>query len=461
MMTGIVAGLAVAGMAVNYSPGRPYVRAVSAVAAGTGNITPSLPSYADNDILLLFVQSGNETVTAPSGGWTAAPDSPQGIGTPGAAGASGISVFWLRASGTVSAPTVTDPGDHVAGFIASIAGCIDTGSPFAGSAGTTVGSSGTALSMPSVSPSVDRCLIVHAVGTSNNGSATNILNVAVANANLAEITRLNSSQFTNGNSGAIAAWAGFARNSGATGATTGTLNRTVDTQSLLTLALKPPVTKTPFLAGFSAVQAGSGALSVSPPPTHAQDDLLLLIVETANEAITTPSGGWAIAPSSPQGIGTAGSTGATRLSIFWKIASSSEGNVTVADSGDHQIARMVALGSVDVSNPFDVSAGDTASTSTSASFPSATTTGANRLILWSLSRDNDAIDGTVTLGSYGGASVPLIYELFDDNTQINNGGGIVAAIGEKYEAGSVGTMTATLSATGVQARITLAINPAP
>src|SRR5262245_34651088 len=64
----------------------PYFAGAGAFAEGTGNITPGLPvGIQVNDILLLFVESANQTVSAPSG-YAAVADSPQGTGTGGASG---------------------------------------------------------------------------------------------------------------------------------------------------------------------------------------------------------------------------------------------------------------------------------------------------------------------------------------------------------------------------------------
>jgi len=58
-------------------------------------------------------------------------------------------------------------------------------------------------------------------------------------------------------------------------------------------------------------------------PTHQIGDIGLLIVETANQAVTlsTPAG-FVEVTNSPQGTGTAGGTTATRLSVFWARATS-------------------------------------------------------------------------------------------------------------------------------------------
>ena len=78
--------------------------------------------------------------------------------------------------------------------------------------------------------------------------------------------------------------------------------------------------------------SGTGAITVTVPSGYQNDDLFLLFVESANQAIRTPSG-WSILPDSPQGTGTAAA--ATRLSIFYKWVSGTQSSVSVDDAGDH------------------------------------------------------------------------------------------------------------------------------
>src|SRR6266700_4981461 len=97
------------------------------------------------------------------------------------------------------------------------------------------------------------------------------------------------------------------------------------------------------LAGTS--QAGTGTISVS-WPTHATNDIGLLVIQTDNQAVTlgTNAADWTQVTNSPQGTGTSAAAGATRLTVFWSRAtSSSMGAVGVNDSGDHQIAQIITF----------------------------------------------------------------------------------------------------------------------
>jgi hypothetical protein len=230
----------------------------------------------------------------------------------------------------------------------------------------------------------------------------------------------------------------------------------------MTLALSsfdnPPVGPT-YQAAGSAV---SGTAAITPTwPTHQSGDVALLIIESANQAISlsTPAG-FVEVTNSPQGTGTAGGTAATRLAVYWKrAASSAEASPTVADSGDHQIARIITFRGVIASgNPWDVTAGNVASSaSNSVSIPGATTTVANTLVVGIVANGTD----TSTAGTSGWTNTNLtsLTERVDNNTNRGNGGGFGVATGLKATAGAYGTTTATLATSSVQGRMSIALKP--
>jgi hypothetical protein len=71
------------------------------MSSSLGNVTPALPTYSENDILLLCVQSCNEAIAAPAG-YSEVTNSPQGTGTAAVAGSVRLAVFWKRASSSES-----------------------------------------------------------------------------------------------------------------------------------------------------------------------------------------------------------------------------------------------------------------------------------------------------------------------------------------------------------------------
>lgn len=209
------------------------------------------------------------------------------------------------------------------------------------------------------------------------------------------------------------------------------------------------------------VASGTGAITVPLPSGLQTDDLLFLLVETANENVTTPTG-WTIAPSAHQGVGTAASTTATEISLFYRWVDGTESSASVADPGDHVIGRMVAYRGVDTTTPFDTSAGSTKATaSTTATFPSITTTVDNCLVLLVEAHSLPDANSTTVVSGHTNANLSGIAERIDNNTNAGNGGGMSLADGTKTTAGATGTTTATLSNSAVGAHITLALIPAP
>lgn len=97
------------------------------------------------------------------------------------------------------------------------------------------------------------------------------------------------------------------------------------------------------------------ATGVPTPPTwpaHQAGDLGVLLVETANQPISAPSG-WTQVGSNG-GQGTPGAAGATCTQVFWRIAeSASEAGPTLPDAGDHTIAQVLAWRGVHPDTPLD------------------------------------------------------------------------------------------------------------
>lgn len=206
-----------------------------------------------------------------------------------------------------------------------------------------------------------------------------------------------------------------------------------------------------FVAAGNFRSAGSQD-TIPLPAGIEQGDLLMIFVETANEAVTTISGWTAL---SPQGTGTAGAAGSTRLSIQWKVAGISESAPTLADPGDHFAAQMLAFRGVNPDSPIHASSSAVLSSPDSAvSFPNLTTTVDHALVLAAMSYGMD--DNGAHVGSWSGG----LTERADQGTQLGNGGGIAVATVEKASAGVFGVQTASLGAfSSNQGLYTIALEP--
>jgi len=99
-------------------------------------------------------------------------------------------------------------------------------------------------------------------------------------------------------------------------------------------------------------QASTGAISIPRPTGVLQaGDVEFIFLETANQAVTVPSG-WSHAPGSPLGVGTAGSTTATRLTVLWRYSQGETTSISIADPGDHVIGWYMAWRDCDQTSPF-------------------------------------------------------------------------------------------------------------
>jgi len=200
------------------------------------------------------------------------------------------------------------------------------------------------------------------------------------------------------------------------------------------------------------------ALAVEIPSTAQTGDLLLLLVETANQTVTAPSG-WSSVTNSPQGTGTAGAAGGVRLSVFYRLMDGTEGDtVTVADSGDHQAARVAAFYGVDQTIPIDVTAGSVLATgATAITCPAVTTTVDNCYVLNIVASDRDGTSGTFS--AWTNANLSSLVEFSDAGTTLNTGGVLGAAGGLKATAGSTGTTAVTQATAVTAAMLTIALTP--
>jgi hypothetical protein len=231
-------------------------------------------------------------------------------------------------------------------------------------------------------------------------------------------------------------------------------------------ASSPASATTPALqfVAAGAVSSGTGTISPALPTGRAVNDILLLFVETANQAVSISNqngGTWAEVTGSPQGTGTAGGTSATRLTVFWSRYNGTQGAPTVSDSGNHQAARMVAIrGAVSSGNPWNITAGGVDATSdTSASIPGATTTVINTLVVVATAGSLPDANGTAQFSAWTNANLTSLTERTDNSVSAGNGGSLGIATGFKATAGAYGNTAATHVNSAVKGMISIAIRP--
>lgn len=193
----------------------------------------------------------------------------------------------------------------------------------------------------------------------------------------------------------------------------------------------------PTFVAIGSLGFGTGAITPGLPTGWAQNDILVLIIETNNQAITVS--GYTEAVSSP--ASNAG-TNPTRLTVFWKRAGASETAPTTSDSGDHQVGRIAAYrGCITSGDPFDVTNSDSGGVGTSISIVGATTTWANSLILVAVaSTDNVSAS---RFSAWINTDLSNLTERIDNGRNDGAGGAIGMADGGKAVAGSYGATSVT------------------
>jgi len=221
---------------------------------------------------------------------------------------------------------------------------------------------------------------------------------------------------------------------------------------------------TPTFVAAGTVASGTGTITPALPAGIASNDILLLFLETANEAVSISSqngGTWTAVTNSPQGTGTAGGSAATRLTAYWSRYNGTQGAPTASDSGNHQLGRIVAVrGCITSGNPWDVTAGGVESTAdTSGSIPGATTTVANTLVVAAIATALPDASGTANFSAWTNANLTSVAEQTDNTVTAGNGGGLGIVTGAKATAGAYGNMTVTCASSAAKGLLSIALRP--
>lgn len=177
----------------------PTIVAVTAEFTSTGVPTATLPTgHTTNDILVLVLQSSNDSLIAAPAGYTQA--GPQnGIGLGAVALANRLAIFWKRDGGAESAPAIPDTGDHTYGFMFAVRGCPTTGDPFLFGGNNFKLATSTAGAGPVSVTSVDNTLVADIfAGNVDNAAGQGS---ALANTDLTSVTQQFNDGTTDGTGG--------------------------------------------------------------------------------------------------------------------------------------------------------------------------------------------------------------------------------------------------------------------
>lgn len=210
------------------------VRSVGTAQSGTGGVTPGLPSgHVANDILLLFVRTANEPISAPTG--YTQKGSTQGTGTAAGSAATSLQLFWKRDSGSESAPSVADSGNSTTAQIIAIAGCPTSGDPFDAIDGDVLASASTSVTIPGVTTTEDNALVLVAVA--NEADSATAQTSGWSNGTLKALIERADANTTSNNGGGFGVASARMPTAGATGTTSATL-ATSSVQARIVCAMK-------------------------------------------------------------------------------------------------------------------------------------------------------------------------------------------------------------------------------
>jgi len=213
----------------------------------------------------------------------------------------------------------------------------------------------------------------------------------------------------------------------------------------------------PLYTGTAGMATSTGNITVLYPEDRQVNDILILLVSSAAQNVTTPSG-WNFITSSS--IGTAGGAGAVAIFAYWRRYESGVSQV-VADSGSYTTGAIFGFRyAVNSGSPINAFNSSTATASTSVSTPAVTTTVRDCVVLMGIGTDQDIATAQFT-GTPVNANLANINLLLNASTTNGVGGGIVAIDGDKMTAGSTGNTTGSLLNSQVTAYVTIAIAPAP
>lgn len=200
---------------------------------------------------------------------------------------------------------------------------------------------------------------------------------------------------------------------------------------------------------------GTGAVSPGIPSGTASGDLMLLFVESYGEGTVATPSGWT-ATSNSTGGQTTGTT-RTMLSLFYKVAGSSESAPSVADTGDHTMAIIHSFRGVNtgVAPTYSFGNGGTGTT-TSPSVPSYSVTNAPSLVVVAIACGFD-VANTTHLSNFTNSTLVGWTTRSGNQRDSGNGGGLWVGTGRIQNDGGTGTTTGTFASASAYAYVTVSL----
>ncbi len=199
------------------APATPTYVGKGTSAAGTGNVTPTLPgSLATNDLMVLEAETNGETVTAPAG-WTEFSFSPYN----NTSNITRLTLFYRRYVSGDGNPTITDPGDHCIAQVYAFRGVTVTGD--GSSMHTNSGfSSTTAFTIPQGTTTDPNQLVALFIADGADVATNRFVGLGT-NASLTSLNQRESISSNLGDGGGLNLYTGIKATAGSCGDLTGTL----------------------------------------------------------------------------------------------------------------------------------------------------------------------------------------------------------------------------------------------
>jgi hypothetical protein len=213
----------------------------------------------------------------------------------------------------------------------------------------------------------------------------------------------------------------------------------------------------PLYVGIGTGGSNAGATTIGWATDANQGDLGVLVIESSGADATSTPSGWTHFQGSPV-VDIADATG-SKLNVLWKFAESNAPSpASLADAGDHVIARMAVFRNVSTI-PGRITATNTKTTaSTSVTWPSITTPSPNNMVVFVASRPDDNGSSSV-FSAFTAAGLTGPAEAGEGASTVGDGGGFVICYGTRAAMGSIGTSTATMNVSVTNALFVVSLEP--
>lgn len=212
----------------------------------------------------------------------------------------------------------------------------------------------------------------------------------------------------------------------------------------------------PTIVGVGAAASGAAGVTPAFPGGYSAvtNDVAVIFHECeSGDTLTVPSG-WTLINQQNVTSGTV-----TKLSAMGRRLQSGDTAPTIADVGNHQMARMIVVNGCKTSgDPWTSVVSSELTSDTSVSCPALTTSVNDCLIFAAFSTGRD-VASTAEASAWTNASLSSVTERMDDWTSSGLGGGFAMATGGLATAGSTGNTTATVALANFKALMTVALLP--